>query len=78
MIGTIDISITARRPNMPLEPVFAFKDSASSFRIRNVPKKIGDWSISNVYVSLKYPDGQVKSVECKLVGGVYLGTVEGT
>lgn len=64
MIGIVEINISAQNPNLPLKPVFAFKGSPSSFRIINVPPKIGEWEITNVFVNLEYPDNSVKSVEC--------------
>lgn len=45
MIGTYEIKVTAARPNMPLPPMFAFKDSPSSLRIMDIPKQIGTWEI---------------------------------
>lgn len=77
MLGTIDIAVNAKFPNMPLEPMFAFVGSASSIRVRNVPKKIGEWKITNVYFTVHYPDDSVKSAQCVLTGGIWVGTVEG-
>lgn len=77
MIGTIDILLQAHNPNFPLEPVFTFVNSAQSFRIRNVPKKIGQWSITAVTVNLSYPDNSTISKECILTGGVWVATVAG-
>lgn len=77
MIGTTDISTQAKFPNIPLEPMFAYASSPSSIRLRNVPKRIGDWHITNVYVTVAYPDNTVKTVECRLVGGIYVATIEG-
>ncbi len=77
MIGTIDIEVNAKFPNMPLEPMFAYVGSASSIRIRNVPRKIGEWRITDVFLSAQYPDGSIKSATCVLCGGVWVGTVEG-
>lgn len=48
MIGICDVSVQAANPNMPLHPLRAFVNSPSSLRIRNVPKRIGDWNISSV------------------------------
>lgn len=48
MIGIVDVSVQAANPNMPLNPFRAFVNSPSSLRIRNVPKRIGDWNISSV------------------------------
>ena len=77
MIGTIDVHIQAHNPNFPLEPVFTFVNSGQSFRIRNVPKKIGQWSITAVTVNLSYPDNSTISKECVLTGGVWVATVDG-
>ena len=42
MIGTIDVKVQAHNPNFPLDPVFTFVNSSQSFRIRDVPKRIGN------------------------------------
>ena len=78
MIGTLDVECQAKNPNLPLAQMTAFVNSPSSLRIRNVPKRIGDWCIRNVYVTCVYPDATTKSVQCVLVGGVYVGTIQGT
>lgn len=76
MIATIDVEVQAANPNMPLYPWRAFSGSPSSVRVRNVPKRIGLWSVTAVQVSATYPNDAVKSAECRLVGGVWIGTVE--
>ena len=48
MIGVIDVAVQAANVNMPLYPLRAFVNSPSSLRIRNVPKRIGDWNITSV------------------------------
>lgn len=63
---------------MPLYPMRAFVGSPSSLRLRNVPKRIGDWCIRSVDFTAVYPDGTVKSAPCVLTGGVWVGTIEGT
>lgn len=78
MIGTIDIDLTAKSPNLPLFPMCAYVSSPSSIRIRNVPKRIGKWNIDNVQFTAAYPDGSIKTAECVLVGGIWTGTIEGT
>lgn len=78
MIGTIDVEVQAANPNMPLYPMRAFAGSPSSIRVRNVPKRIGDWCIRNVYLNAIYPDGTIKSASCVLTGGIWVGTIEGT
>ena len=77
MIGTIDIEIMAANPSMPLYPVRAFKNSPSSIRLRNVPRKIGNWNITSVQIVAAYPDNTIKTANCVLVGGVWVGTIEG-
>lgn len=77
MIGTIDVKVQAHNPNFPLDPVFTFVNSSQSFRIRDVPKRIGNWSITNVFVNVTYPNNIGISKECVLTGGVWVGTVDG-
>jgi len=77
MIGTIDIEIQAANPQMPLVPVRAYKNSPTSVRLRNVPKAIGDWKITSVQIVAVYPDNAVRLANCVLVGGVWVGTIEG-
>ena len=63
---------------MPLHPMRAYVGSPSSIRVRNVPRRIGDWCIRSVYFTAVYPDGTIKTANCVLVGGVWVGTIEGT
>jgi len=78
MIGVIDVVIQAANPSMPLFPMRAYVNSPSSIRLRNVPRKIGDWNIERVYFTAAYPDGSIKTANCVLVGGVWVGTIEGS
>lgn len=77
MIGTISVKIAAHNPSFPLEPIYTFTDSAQSFRIMNVPRRIGKWNIEKVFVNLSYPDNTTITKECVLNGSVWVGTVEG-
>jgi len=77
MVGIIDVEIQAANPSMPLFPMRAFEGSPSSIRVRNVPKRIGKWAIEKIYFSATYPDNSNHSIECVLVGGVWVGTIEG-
>lgn len=63
---------------MPLWPMRAFVNSPSSVRLRNVPKKIGQWNLTKVYFVATYPDNSIKTADCALVGGVWVGTIEGS
>ena len=77
MIGTIDVNVQAAKPGFPLAPVRAFVSSPSSLRIRNVPRRIGEWEITSVRVSVDYPDGTTASVDCVQIAGVWVGTIRG-
>lgn len=76
MVGTYDVKLNASAPNLPLAPFFAHVASPSSLRILNVPKKIGLWEITNVFVTVVYPDNTALSVEAVKSGGVYVATVD--
>ena len=78
MIGTITVECNAKFPNLPLEPLYAYVGSPSSIRIRNVPKKIGKWNITRVYVTAIYPNNSTRSADCVLTGGIWTCTIEGT
>ena len=77
MIGTIDVTVQAARPDLPLPPVRAFVGSPSSVRVRNVPRRIGEWEITRIFVTANYPDSTTETAECVLTGGVWVGTVLG-
>lgn len=78
MIGTICIGVNAAHPNIALATSYTFKGSPSSFRITDVPTKIGSWKIEVVRVSVTSPDNTQTTVDCKKVGDVWVGTVDGT
>ena len=78
MICTIDVRCNAANPNLPIKQFVSFKDSPSSIRVLDVPKKIGKWNITSVFVQVKYPDDTTVSRECVRNGNIWVGTVEGT
>lgn len=78
MIGTIDIKCNAAHPNLPLSPLYTFKNSPSSIRVMDVPKKVGNWSIDKVALQITYPDESIVSKECVKNGSLWVGTIEGT
>lgn len=78
MIAIVPVEIQAANPSMPLYPWRAYVNSPSSLRIRNVPRKVGNWSIDRVYVTAAYPDNSIKTADCVLVGGVWVCTIEGS
>lgn len=78
MIAVINVEITAANPSMPLFPWRAYINSPSSLRIRNVPRRVGNWNIDKVYVTAAYPDNSIKSANCVLVGGIWVCTIAGS
>ena len=78
MIGIVDVTCQAQNPNIPLYPMRAYVGSPSSIRVRNVPKRIGDWCIRSVQFTAVYPDGEIQTAECVLTGGIWVGTCAGT
>lgn len=78
MICTIDVRCNAANPNLPIKQFVSFKDSPSSIRVLDVPKKIGKWNITSVFVQVKYPDDTTLSKECVRNGNIWVGTIEGT
>jgi len=78
MIGTRDIRVQAANPNIPLQPIIAFRGSPISVRLIDVPKRIGQWKISEVSVTAAYADNSIVSKKCVLVGGCWVGTLAGT
>lgn len=78
MIAIVDTTVQAANPSLPLYPWRAFRNSYSSVRVRNVPRKIGKWNITGVVVQVTYPDGSMKSADAVLTGSVWVATLEGT
>lgn len=77
MIGTISIKCNAAHPEIALPTIYTHADSPSSIRIIDVPKKIGEWQITSVYVNVIYPDGTTLNKQCVLTGGAWVATIEG-
>lgn len=78
MVGTIDIRCNAQHPEMALPTLYTFKNSASFLKLLDVPKKIGAWEIQSVQLKAIYPNNLVVETECKSVGGIWYGTLNGT
>ena len=78
MIGTVEVRCSAHRPQMPLQPLFTFCGSPSSVRIMDVPKSIGDWSIDEVKLVVKYPGNSTTSKNAVRNGCVWVATIQGT
>ena len=77
MIATVDIDINAANPGMPLKEFAAFTSSPSHLRLRNVPRRIGLWELTKIYVAVTFPDNATRSVEATHNGALWTATVAG-
>ena len=79
MIGTIDITVNAQHPNVPLSPIFSWRGSASRINVEGVPCLCGSWYVSAVSIAITTPDGKTATYPCQRTSnGVYSATVEAT
>jgi hypothetical protein len=63
---------------MPLSELCAFVGSPSQVRIRNVPRGVGNWKLTTVYLAVNYPDNTVQAPSCVLTGGIWTATIPGS
>lgn len=79
MIGTIDITVNAEHPNVPLSPVFSWRGSASRINVEGVPCLCGSWYVSAVSIAIATPDGKTVTYPCQRTSnGIYSATIEAT
>ena len=79
MIGTIDITVNAEHPNVPLSPVFSWRGSASRINVEGVPCLCGSWYVSAVSIAVATPDGNTTTYPCaRTCNGIYSATIDGT
>ncbi len=79
MIGTIDITVNAAHPNVPLSPVFAWRGSASRINVEGVPCLCGSWYVASVSIAVATPDGKTVTYPCaRTSNGIYSATTEAT
>lgn len=77
MVRTLDIKINAAHPELPLDTLSVFKDAPFSARISNIPKRIGAWSVTEVFISVTMPSNEIVSRPCVNVSGVWVATLPG-
>lgn len=77
MVRTLDIKTNAAHPELPLDTLSVFKSSPFSARISNVPKRIGAWSVTEVFISVTMPSNEIVSRPCVNVSGVWVATLPG-
>lgn len=79
MIGTIDITVNAEHPNVPLAPVFSWRGSASRINVEGVPCLCGSWYVQSVAIAISTPDGKTVTYPCqRTCNGVWSATIEAT
>ena len=79
MIGTIDITVNAEHPNVPLAPVFSWRGSASRINVEGVPCLCGSWYVSAVSIAVATPDGKTATYPCqRTCNGIWSATIEAT
>ena len=79
MIGTINVTVNAQHPNVPLSPVFAWRGSASRINVEGVPCLCGSWYVSSVSIAVATPDGKTVTYPCQRTSnGIYSATIDGT
>lgn len=79
MIGTIDITVNAEHPNVPLSPVFSWRGSASRINVEGVPCLCGSWYVASVSIAVSTPDGKTATYPCaRTCNGIWSATVEAT
>ena len=75
MISAINISINATNPKTPLPPLRAFIGSQASIRVTEVPRKVGNWEITRVYVAVTLPDNRICVRDCVKTGYAWMTNV---
>ncbi len=79
MIGTIDITVNAAHPNVPLSPVFSWRGSASRINVEGVPSLCGSWYVASVSIAVATPDGKTATYPCaRTCNGIYSATIAAT
>lgn len=79
MIGTINVTVNAQHPNVPLSPVFAWRGSASRINVEGVPSLCGSWYVSAVSIAISTPDGKTVTYPCaRTCNGIWSATIEAT
>ena len=75
MIGTINIKVSASRPNMPLGPFHVFAGSAASFTIVDIPLPLGVRKVTGVTLAAKNVAGVTTGFAAVRVGSAWGVTV---
>lgn len=78
MIATLNVKINAQAPEIALPCFASFNKSPTTLRIIDVPKKIGNWEVKEVYVKVNYPGNTSIEKQAVKANGVWQVTVDGS
>ncbi|MCR5838282.1 MAG: hypothetical protein K6G94_01450, partial [Kiritimatiellae bacterium] len=75
MICTVEVELNAAHPELPLNEASTFVGSPSAVFVKKVPRSVGNWKLTTVYVSFAYPDNSLVTAEAVATGGVWVATL---
>lgn len=75
MICTVEVELNAAHPELPLNEASTFVGSPSAVFVKKVPRSVGNWKLTKVYVSFAYPDNSLVTAEAVATGGVWVATL---
>lgn len=79
MIRSFEVLINAAHPELPLFEASTIVGSASTAIIKRVPPKIGNWTITRVYVECQYPDNTAIVADARVGSpGVWIANLPAT
>ena len=79
MIRALNIALNAAHPELPLPEAVAFESSPTALFVRGVPRRVGKWALTAVYVAMTRPDGSVATRSAvESAGGVWTVTLPGS
>lgn len=76
MIATISVKCSAHNSEQNLDSLYSYIGSLMTVRVVDVPKKIGNWNIENVYFTFNNGN-EILSKQCVKSGSIYSVTVDG-
>ena len=79
MIRSFEVLINAAHPELPLFEASTIVGSASTAIIKRVPPRIGNWTITRVYVECQYPDNTAIVADARVGSpGVWIANLPAT
>ena len=79
MIRSIQVSLNAAHPELPLVEATGYVGAPSTAFIRGVPRAVGSWRITAVRVAVAYPDNSARTFAATIsADGVWTATIAAT